>query len=762
MGLVFRDPLVNEVDEELRSRYPESGVAVIYERVEETREPEPGPSIEELDLPGEVARILHRRGIRRLYRFQYEAYRHILNRENTVISAGTGTGKTEAFLLPILREIYYVRKSNPRAMILYPTKALARDQLNRFTDYTVYPIIGFSIYDGDTPRRQREKIGLNPPSLIISNPDMLHIGLVYSSYIRGFVENSEFMVFDELHVYEGVLGSHIHHLVERIKRTSREKPVFIGSSATIGNPKEFAEELFGEEVVEVRGEAFRKGMVTHVLVSSGYLSRWSVVAYLCYILSRRGLKYIVFVDSQQLAELLTRILKTRYNVNIMVHRAGLPADVRRDIEVKLRNGLIDGVVATSTLELGIDIGALDATVMAMPPPSYSKYLQRAGRAGRRRKGYVFTVLGDDPIDVYYARSPERFFTQSIPPSVIEPSNEEVAKTHLVAYLLQSWRARIDSIPGEWRNIIDELVAEGIVKKTGEYIRPIPVSARRLLSTQGGLRGMGPIVEIVDSSSGDTLATRELPVALLELYPGAIYLYMGEPYIVESLNLVEKKALVKTPGENITVYTRPLYTVDVVNYDVLMERKSSRGIMASYAKVVLELSVNGVVVKDMYTGETRFTMDLEKPIKYQYSTRALLLKYPAYEELGIKGCAEAFHAIEHALISAARVTCGSGLTDLGGISYPSGDIVIYDSAIGGSGLSKLLYKRLEETEDVALEIMGKCDCYDGCPRCIYSPYCGNNNQILSRRKAIYVLSKIREGKAQAVAHPLELRGGKPLV
>jgi len=754
------DPLVREIDSELKARYS-GNVSVIYERIEETREPEPGPFVHDLELPDEVVRALIRRGIRRLYRFQYEAYKHILNGENVVISAGTGTGKTEAFLLPILKRAYENKAENPLAIVAYPTKALARDQLSRFMDYTIYPHISFAVYDGDTPGKHRSRIAANPPTVVISNPDMLHIGLVYSPYVRRFVEAVNYLVFDELHVYEGVLGSHIHHLVERLKRTTRVKPVFIGSSATIGNPREFAEELFGEEVVEVRGEPWRRGTAVHVLVSSSYLSRWSIATYLSSILSRRGLRFIVFVDSQQLAELLTRILRTRYGLNVMVHRAGLLPEARREVESKLRSGELEGVVSTPTLELGIDIGVLDAVIMASPPPSYSKYVQRAGRAGRRGKGYVFTILSDDPIDAYYARSPERFFTQPIPPSVIEPLNEEVVKTHLVAYMLQVWRARVGELLVEWGSVLEDLVNEGILRRIHEYIKPIPSRARLFLSERGSLRSTGPVIEVYDYVKGDAIASRELPVALLELYPGAIYLYMGEQYIVESINLLEKRAVVRKLSEDLSMYTRPMYTVDVVDYDVLMERTTRSGTRVMHARVLLELSVEGLVARDIYTGETRFKKELEEPVKYRYVTRATIIKYPVVSELGYRGNAEAFHAIEHALISAARVTCGSGLTDLGGISYPSGDIVIYDAAIGGSGLSKLLYERIEETEEVALDIMSKCDCEDGCPRCIYSPYCGNNNQVLSRRKAVYVLNRVRETKARTPEEPLVYRSGKPI-
>ncbi len=758
-----KDRLVGELDEALWANYGDAGAGVVYERVEEYGEPEPGPDVRDLGLPDVVEKVLLKRGIERLYRFQYEAYKHVLDGRNVVISAGTGTGKTEAFFLPLVKRVAEERGRNPRALILYPTKALARDQLARFSEYEVFGSVGVSVYDGDTPRSLRPRIASNPTPFIITNPDMVHVGLVYSRHIRRFVSTAETAVFDELHVYEGVLGSHVHHLFRRVKATRGGPPQVVASSATIGNPREFAESLFDEEFVEVRGTAMRRGTVVHALVSAGAMSRLTIVSFLASFLAGRGLRFIAFVDSQQLAELLTNVLRSRHGLEVMVHRAGIPAEVRRRVESDLRDGRIQGVVSTPTLELGIDIGSLDSVILAAPPPSYTKYLQRAGRAGRRRRGYVFTVLGDDPVDSYYTGHPERFFEQEVPPSVIEPENEEVAKTHLVAFLLQRGRAAEGDLPKVWRSALRDLLSEGLVRidRRG-FVVPLFAEARSYLSAREGIRSPGPVVKLVDSGTGEVIGEREMPVALLELYPGSVYLYLGRPYRTVELDLSNLRARLERAGDVLEYYTRPLYTVDVADYEPLEERGSELGVPLVYAHVKLEVRVEGYVVRDAYSGALVESAHYAEPLVYRYPTRALAVKFEEFDELGFEGMIEAYHAVEHAIISAARVACGAGLGDMGGVSYPSGDVVFYDGSIGGSGLAKLLYSRFERAVDVAHSILSRCDCYDGCPRCVYSPYCGNNNRFLSRRKALYVLEKMVSERPAVRREPLEERYGEPYV
>ncbi|NPA98249.1 MAG: DEAD/DEAH box helicase [Crenarchaeota archaeon] len=759
----MHDPLLEELSILIKRAWSGAGAGIRHVYVEETGEPEPGPGIEDLDLPEPVIEALRNRGIRRLYRFQYEAIKKIMDGYNVVIVAGTGTGKTEAFLIPLIK-LGLETRMKPVSLLLYPTKALARDQLAR-----IHGVLGFggvtaAVYDGDTPSKERRRISREPPHILVTNPDMIHVGLVLSNPIRSFIRSARIMVFDELHVYEGVLGAHVRAIIERIKRHRRGRtPQFIGVSATIGNPKEHAEALFSSPVEVVEGPRRRKGTAYHVLVSAGKLSRWTVAAGLASMLIDLGLRVLVFTDSQQMAELVARIAKS-YGKQLLVHRAGLKPEDRRAVEHKLRTGEAQGVVATPTLELGIDIGYLDAVVMVAPPPSFAKYLQRAGRAGRRgRTGYIFTILSDDPIDAYYERNPERFYNQEIPPSYLEPDNEEVLKIHGLALLLQERVVFGRYLRDPWRRALDSLVYERLaVKIADRYIVNWRPAFKIFRENYMSIRGAGPQVRIIDRETGEVIGYRELPQAILDLHKDAIYLCSGKIYESLGIDPVKRVAYVRRLPDDTPYYTRPLYSVDVVDYDIIMERTTSRGIPLAYARAALKIVVEGYVLRNYYeAGKKGIKNWLDEPVSYSYVTRAVFAKYPVNEEWDWMSNAEAFHAIEHAVISAARPVCGAGLGDMGGISYPSGDIVFYDAAPGGSGLARLLYDRYEKAEDIAYEIMARCDCLDGCPRCIYSPYCGNNNQVLSRTKALYMLGLVRKNKYRLPA-PLEDRYGKAIV
>ena len=756
IDLIFR-----EFQELLLNRYGNQ-VKIIHIRKEEIGEPEPGPFIEELDIPDFLRHNLLTKGIKRLYKFQWEAIKYILNGYNTVIASGTGTGKTEAFLIPlIVKGIDSSR--NPNSLLLYPTKALARDQLKRINEITGFGYVTTAVYDGDTPRKERKKISSNPPHILISNPDMIHVGLVLSPAIRKMVRNIDYLVLDEMHSYEGAFGAHVRATIERVKIFRRKDLVFIGSSATIGNPKRHGEMLFGEKVKVVRGPIWRRGIAYHVMISAGYLSRWSVSASVAALLSRLGLRVLVFVDSQQMAEVIARIIRRGFNAEFHVHRAGLTPEERRSVEIKLSRGEIDGVVATPTLELGIDIGYLDAVVMVAPPPSYAKYIQRAGRAGRRgRTGYVFMILGDDPIDSYYEKNPEEYFTQDIPPVYIEPSNEEVLRIHALALLLQQGMVKKDLAKRiSWKKAFDEVVDEGFAVSIPIGYFPVWRRARREFFKYMTIRGAGPQVAIHDEND-KVIGFRELPMAVLDLHPYAIYLHGGKVYQSIMIDPGKRIARVRRLPDDTPLYTRPLYTTDLIDYDIVRERISTRGIPLAYARVTISINVEGYAVYSIFESNRPAAIEyLDRPVVYTYRTRALLLKYPYINEWDLMGNAEAFHAIEHTIISAARPVCGAGLGDLGGISYPSGDIVIYDSAVGGSGLASLLFDRFEKAEELAYKIMEDCRCDDGCPRCIYSPYCGNNNKILSRRKALYVLGRVISGKARIYEKPAKSRYGNPI-
>jgi DEAD/DEAH box helicase domain-containing protein len=723
---------------EVRKAVSDKGGKVIYEYNEFYGDPEPGPPVSEAGLPEPLINMLRSRGIERLYRFQWEAVSLVNKGEDVVVISGTGTGKTEAFMIPVLERALRSR-GEVVALLVYPTKALARDQARRLSSMMSGVGVPFAILDGDTPRDERRRIYENPPPILITNPDMLHVGLALSKDYRELVSTVGLVVLDELHVYQGVFGSHAKWILYRLQREAKGEVQFVGSAATIGNPEQLASELFSKEVAVVRGPRRRRGAATHLFVDYGNNSRWSFASYLISALTKLDLKVLAFTDSQQMAELVARIAKRSFSVEVGVHRAGLPAEQRKEVERAFAQGRLRAVVATSTLELGIDIGDLDAVVMASLPKSFSSYLQRAGRAGRRgRPGIIVTLLGDDPIEAYYASRPAEFFNRPPDPGYIEPSNREVAKLHLVALSLQRGALRASELPAALLQVLNEVEELGLVRARGDVVLATPRVAQDYVEARG-IRSTGPIVKL--HHGGRVIGEREMPMALYDLHPGAVYYHGGKVYLSTSLDLGRMRAELSPLPESVSFYTKPLYDIDVIDFSP-QDSRLAGPVRLAYGDVHVMVSVRGYVVKDESSGQVLSEVYYEEPIKWDYLTKGVMLKYPLLDFGGVEQSLSAYHALEHVLISASRPIVGASDTDLSGVSYPTGHIVIYDSHVGGNGASRLVFERLEEIEGMAEAIVGSCTCEDGCPRCVFSPYCGNNNKYLSRKGALKVLRALR--------------------
>ena len=408
-----------------------------FERVE----PEYGSRIEELGLHPSLVRALKSKGIERLYKFQEEAIKLVLEGENVVISAPTGSGKTEAFTIPVMQKILedafspwpLRRKAKAiKALFIYPTKALNRDQYAKLEYLTKYTYLDVAVFDGDTPQRERQRIYTDPPDILITDLDTLDYHMRNRRRLSRLLKSVEFVVLDELHVYQGVLGASAHYILERLRRICGEFQA-IGSSATLSNAKEFAEKLFNRPVVEVRNEAFRRSPLHFVMVYPSTRSFRSVIVGLLEVLKKYGLKTLVFANTHLDAELIGFHAKKR-KLNVMVHRAGLPPSFRVEVEEKFKKGEIKAIVATPTLELGIDIGDLDVVISTLIP--YPRMVQRLGRAGRRgQESLAILVLReDDPISLYYLHHPDKYFTD-IPPAFVEPRNPIVAKMQVLSAVL---------------------------------------------------------------------------------------------------------------------------------------------------------------------------------------------------------------------------------------------------------------------------------------------------------------------------------------
>jgi len=295
--------------------------------------------------------------------------------------------------------------------------------------------------------------------------------------------------------------------------------------------------------------------------------------------------------------------------------------------------------------------------------------------------------------------------------------------------------RLSDLPVELKNVLEELEARNIIKILGDLVYPNRERARRFLEAHGSLRSAGPQVRIFHD--GKEIGRRELPLALYDLYPGAIYYHAGRTYLSLKFDLTSLRVDVKKVGGDVNFYTKPLYTIDVVTIYPLDERMLGP-LRLIYGDVKLIVRVEGYVVKEEYSGTTLSEVTYEEPITWEYWTKGVATRYPNPGITDNVTLLSSYHALEHTIISASKPVVGASDTDLGGVSYPSGHIVIYDSTPGGNGASRLVFERMERIHDIAENILVKCDCDDGCPKCVFSPYCGVNNRFLSRKGAYKVL------------------------
>lgn len=717
------------------------GKSLIYSWVEEPRIPELGPLVEDVDIDESLKVALHYRGIDRFYEFQWKSYQLIKSGYDVVIVGGTGMGKTEAFLIPILDSIIKNPEPGINALILYPTKALTADQLGRIQFYTSKSLgLNVGIYDGDTTDAERRKIFTNPPKILLSNPDMIHFSLSIPRF-REIISNVRFIVFDEMHVYNGVFGNHVAYLVRRLSRFLNNVQL-IGATATIGNPKSFASTLFGRDVLVIESPG-RRGRLVHIMVKSDERSRHIEVLRIVKNLINLNLKTLIFGDSHRTVEYLA-FLSRRYGINAAVHRAGLPKDERKKVETMLKTGELKAVIATPTLELGIDIGDLDSVVLDGIPPTYTKYIHRAGRCGRHHEGYVIMVLGEDPIGSYYSSRPNEYYSQYPDELPLDLTNEDVQKYQILSAAIDKPLKENDLLFN--KDLIDTMVAQGLLVKRGKAYYPTKIGKKLFYKTS--IRGSGDKV-IILNENGQEIGERELPIALSELHPEAIYLHGGRIYRVIELNVSDRpfRAVVTPLPYNFEFYTIPLKSSVPSNFKLLDERSFLDGKIL-YGQIDIENTVYGYVIKRLFTNEIIDEKILEKPVSYKFRTKSLIVRLQGYDDWSEIWLGEAFHAIEHTLISSAQMVVGAGFGELGGISTPDGLIVIYDGAQGGSGLSKLLMKRFDLAFQRTFQIISTCNCEDGCPKCVYSPYCGNNNHVLSRKKALKIMNGLlnRELKA----------------
>lgn len=693
------------------------------EKIELPKEIEYG----EVELSDIVKQVFEFKGITRLYKHQADAIKLVREGKNIVVSSPTASGKTEVYL----SEIVDAALKRQNSLILYPTKALSRDQLKKFQNFSLYGI-DVKIYDGDTPDYQRKKIRDNNPRILITNVDMLHHILMNNRAFKCFFKNLKFVVIDEAHSYSGILGSHTANIFWRLKRICENKLQFILTSATVKNPKYFCGELIQEPVEEIRGSSTKHAKIKHLMISEEHQSY--ITTTLEFI---RGLnkKSLIFGNSHSVVERLS-FFGQQANIPIKVYRSGLTYDKRKELENEFKKGKINYLATTSALELGLDIGDVDAVVLAGYPGTITRVRQRIGRAGREgQEALAVFIAKENPLDQYYIDNPDDYLNGSPESCFINPENSKIKRTHILAAARDKLlnKTEIENFQEEIKKLEDK----GLIKKWANFYSPTHNAIPILNSLN--LRGIGETLKIYDSGSEKLVGERELSIGLGELFEGAIYLHAGRPYVSEELNLKDKKVYISPITRELNEFTFPLSNKDISIVEELEKREIS-DFPISFGKIHVIKSIYGFRIKDSQRGTVLGENTFKEPYSTEYDSYSFWIDLEALSH-NIEDFGSGLHAFEHITISMVPALVGCDVKELGGLSYPSGTVFIFDSLPEGSGITSQVFKNFEEICTMAYDRLTKCKCDSGCPKCIFDPSCGNDNRFLNKNSANEILRAV---------------------
>ena len=721
-----------------------------------------GSKVDELGLDREISDYLQKIDIKRFYKFQEDAIKEIAYGSNVVIEAPTASGKTEAFLIPVLQKINDKNDNHGKILVLfvYPTKALARDQYPKILEFAKRVGITVSVFDGDTKQSERAEILDNPPQLVITNFDVLHYHLWHRTRFASLLNSVKFLIADEVHVYSGIFGSNVHYIIKRLKRICN-KIQFIASSATLENAVEFCESLFGEKMKLIRGSG-RKGETDFLMLFPSLRTQRALMVDLIKKLTSRKHKTMVFSNSHKNSELVAMQAR-KQKVDIKVHRAGLMANYRKSVEKSFKDNNLMAISCTPTLELGIDVGNVDGVISTTIP--VNRLVQRIGRAARKgQRGYAFLALGNDPISQYYKNHPDDYF-DDVERIYIDPKNPFVEEFQVIAMASDKPIAKHEL--REHASVIEKHVTDGtLVLHENRYV-PNYEKVKTLLN-EYSIRGIGKSIDIFfnDRKLGD----RVLPIALEELHESAIYFLAGTRYKVKEFGYPEKNyAKLERIPRDYPYYTKAL-TEEWPTIEKIFEKRNVFGIEIAFCKLHIQKRVYGYANiefgQEVIQGKKVL---LDRPLDYDFITKGIVFHAPrplkeierSEDEEYVE--ASGYHATEHVVIEGSNMITGGVSQDLGGISLgTSGLIFIYDGAIGGNGASKALYDRFEKALERSMYIVKECPCKNeaGCPRCTFSYRCGNNNEFLHKHSSLEILQRINDGEQTVLEEPRE--GDRPLV
>jgi DEAD/DEAH box helicase domain-containing protein len=711
------------------------------------------------DLHPTVAQGLANAGIDALYIHQAQALRDAWE-ATTIVTTGTASGKSLCFNLPTLEVLCTDAKA--RALYLYPTKALAQDQARALNAFGLPKQVRPAIYDGDTRREERLAIRRRS-NLVLTNPDMLHVGILPNHAAwADFFANLAVVVVDEAHVYRGVFGAHVANVLRRLRRIAAAygtTPRFLLASATIANPVELAERLTGLEDVRLVDEDGSPGARRQIamwnppVVDEALQLRGSALSEAADIVAelvREEARTICFIKSRKAVELVARIVREKLGPEladrIAPYRAGYTPQQRRELEARLTSGELLAVITTDALELGIDIGALDAAVCVTFPGTVASLRQMWGRAGRRGRGLAVYVAGEDALDQFFCRHPDEFLERPVEAAIVWHENEPIHLAHLLCAAHEGplTAADAETLGPRWQAYADLLVSQGaLVERRGQYLlrHPEDYPAARV-----SLRSASPdSVAVIDVSSGELLGTVESSRAANTIHDGAVYLHLGRSYEVRELDLDARRALVDPFDGN--WYTQPKRETDM-EIERLLDRRQALGVTLSFGQVTVTEQVHAYQRKRLPDHEVIDLNGVDLP-PHSFTTQALWyeLGEDLLDEFPHEVLLGALHAAEHTQIAVLPLLAMCDRWDIGGLStnfHPQTGrptIFIYDGHPGGVGITLQGFRSFDVLVADAHRLIRECPCESGCPSCVQSPKCGNLNEPLSKAGAAEVMARM---------------------
>jgi len=730
------------------------------------------PEHASIELKPLINYALDQKGIKQLYSHQAEAIMHIRSGKDIVLVTSTASGKSLSYMIPIIETVMV----DPKATALYiaPLNALVNDQLKSFLEFRNEMGIDANInkYVGTMNEDEKREVRYGNSQIILTNPEMIHKSfLPWHRIWKRFLSNLKFIVVDESHYYRGVVGSNMSNLLRRLNRMCTyygAHPQYICCSATIGNPGELTGALIGRNVTVINKDGSGRGPQKFIfwnppfyINEQGFNVRRSTFGESLSLFNRfvqHGLQTIAFTRARQAAERMyvasrSGLREKGLAEKISPYRAGYFGKEREEIEKKLSDGTLRGIISTNALELGIDIGGLDACIIDGYPGTVMSTRQQAGRAGRgNQESIVALVASSNALDQYYMRYPREFFERNCEEAVLNVSNPYIQAGHVLC------AANEIPLTGEdekyfgkgLTRIIEALESEGLLTgvngKTsvdpnphGQVsIRCIDTDAYSIFSLNGGRRV--PIEKDIEKA-----------LAFKEAFEGAVYLHMGTPYHVSKLDHEKKEIHVEeTKAE--------YYTKALVNSEILIKEKYTEKILPSCKDA--KVGLGAVEVIEQVTGYKKFKYfsdtvigeeSLEMP-KLSLETVALWVELPdRFTDLVEKydlNFSGGIHAIEHAIIAMYPLRLLADRNDVGGVSTPSHcdlngkcGIFVYDGHRGGVGYAEKGYEIITDILEVTLKAIEGCSCNEGCPSCIQSPKCGNHNEPLDKHAALMILHEL---------------------